>query len=79
MLVRVKRIYNFSVIHASFVMLSHVFNIILHHFYAVCRTNLLTRCPVLVPCFCAEIVAESYFWKYSENWTKIDEDFLLKK
>ena len=32
-------------------MLSHVFTIILHHFYAFCRTNLLTRCPVPVPCF----------------------------
>ena len=35
-------------IHASFVMLSHVSIIILHHFYAFCRTNLLTRCPVPV-------------------------------
>ena len=38
-------------IHASFVMLSHVSIIILHHFYAFCWTNLLTRCPVSVSCF----------------------------
>ena len=31
-LIRVKSIYNFLLIHASFVMLSHVFTIILHHF-----------------------------------------------
>ena len=24
-------------------------------------------------------VAESYFWKYSRNWTKIYDDFLFKK
>ena len=35
MLIRVKRIYNFSLIHASFVMLSHVFTIILHHFLCI--------------------------------------------
>ena len=74
-----KRIYNFWVIHASFVMSSHVSITILHHFYAFCWTNLLTRCLVPVPCFCFVFVAESYFWKYSQNWTKIYGDFLLKK
>ena len=38
-------------IHASFVISSHVSIIILHHFYAFCRTNLLTRCLVPVCCF----------------------------
>ena len=51
MLIRVKRIYNFLLIHASFVMFSHVSTILLHHFYAFCRTNLLTRCLVPVSYF----------------------------
>ena len=33
-LIRVKRIYNFLLIHACFVSLSHVFTIMLYHFYA---------------------------------------------
>ena len=37
--------------HANFVMLSHVFIIISHHFYAFFWPNLLTRCPVPVPVF----------------------------
>ena len=47
----VKRIYNFWLIHACFVMLSHISIIILHHFYAFCWTNLLTRCLVPVSYF----------------------------
>ena len=46
LLIRVKHIYNFLLIHASFVMLSHVSTILLHHFHAFCRTNLLTRCLI---------------------------------
>ena len=59
MLICVKRIYNFWVIHANFVMLSHVSIIISHHFYAFWWTNLLTRCPVLVFCFCPFRISES--------------------
>ena len=77
-LIRVKHIYNFLLIHASFVMLSHVSIIILHHFYAFFRTNLLTRCPVPVSCFCCFCISEIYFWKYSRNWTKIYGDFLCE-
>ena len=47
-LIRVKRIYNFWVIHANFVMFSHVSITISNHFYVFCWTNLLTRCPVPV-------------------------------
>ena len=32
-------------------------------------TNLLTRCPVPVPCFLLFLVSEKLFWKYSRNWT----------
>ena len=74
--IRVKRIYNFLVIHANFVMLSHVPIIISHHFYAFCWTNLLTRCPVPVPYFCCFCISENHFWKYSRNWTKIYGDIL---
>ena len=59
MLIRVKRIYNFLLFHASFVMLSNVFNIILHNFNVFYRTNLLTRCPVLVSCFCCFCISEN--------------------
>ena len=64
-------------LHANFVMLSHVSIIISHHFYAFCWTNLLTRCPVLVPCFCYSFVSKFYFWKYSRNAMEIFEDFLF--
>ena len=77
-MIRVKRIYNFWVIHANFVILSHVSIIISHHFYAFCWTNLLTRCPVPVPCFCYFCISEIYFGKYSRNWTKIYGDFLCE-
>ena len=58
-------------------MLSHVSTIILHIFYAFCRTNLLTRCPVLVPCFCYLFVSEIYFWKYSRIALEIYGEFLF--
>ena len=78
-LIRVKRIYNFWSCHVWFSSLLHVYGTLLHHFEAFYWTNLLTRCPVLVSCFCDVFVAKSYFWKYSRNWTKIYEDFLLDK
>ena len=62
---------NFWLIHASFVMLSHVSTIILHHFYAFFRTNLLTRCPVPVSwfrCFCiSENLLLQIFSELDEN------------
>ena len=75
MLIRLRRIYNFLVIHASFVILSHVFTVI----YIICRTNLLTRCPVPVPYFCCLFVSEIYFWKYSRNALQIFVDILFAK
>ena len=65
-------------IHVNFVMLSHVPIITSHHFYAFYWTNLLTRCPVPVPCFCYFCISENHFWKYSRNWTKIYGDFLCE-
>ena len=59
MLIRVKCTYNFLLIHASFVMSSHLSTIILYLFYAFCRTNLLTRCLVSVSCFCSFCISES--------------------
>ena len=56
-LIHVKRIYNFLLIHACFVPLSHVFTIN-YHFYSFFRTNLLTRCQVPVPCFCCFCISE---------------------
>ena len=76
MLIRVKRIYNFWVIHASFFMLSHVSIIILHHFYAFCRTNLLTRCPVSVSCFCCFVFQKIHHRKYRQIKLKIYGDCL---
>ena len=46
-------------IHASFVMLSHVSTIILHKFYAFCWTKLLMRCLVPVSCFFCFCISES--------------------
>ena len=79
MLICLRRIYNFWVIHASFVILSHVFIIIYIIFYAFYWTNLLTRCPVPVPCFCCLFVSEIYFWKYSRIALEIYGDFLFAK
>ena len=70
-MIRVKRIYNFLLIHASFVMLSHVSTIILHHFYAFCRTNLLTRCLVPVSCFCCFCISENLLL---EIFSELDEN-----
>ena len=80
MLICVKRIYNFLLIHASFVMLSHVFNIILHHFYAFCRTNLLTRCLVPVSCFCCFCISENLLLKiFSELDENLRRIFIRRK
>ena len=79
MLIRVKRINNFLLFHACFISMSHVFTILLYHFEAFYWTNLLTRCPVPVPYFCAVFITESYFWKYSRNWMKIYDDFFIKE
>ena len=49
-----------------------------HHFYAFCWTNLLTRCPVPVPCFCCFCISGNHVCKYSRNWTKIYGDFLCE-
>ena len=35
----------------------HMF-LLSYHFYAFCRTNLLTRCQVPVPCFCCFCISE---------------------
>ena len=52
MLIRLKRIYNFWVLHATFISLLHVFASFIYHFIAFSWTNLLTRCQVPVPVFC---------------------------
>ena len=70
-MIRVKRIYNFLLIHAFFVMLSHVSIIILHHFYAFCRTNLLRRCLVSVSCFCCFCISENLLL---EIFSELDEN-----
>ena len=71
-IIRVKSIYNFLLIHASFVMLSHVFIIILHYFYVFCRTNLLTRYLVPVSCFCCFCISENLLL---EIFSELDENF----
>ena len=63
-------------IHANFMMLSHVSIIILHHFYAFCRTNLLTRCQVPVPYFCCFSISEKSQHEISSDCLKIYGDFL---
>ena len=52
-------------------MLSHVSNLILHHFYAFCRTNLLTRCLVPVSCFCCFCISENLLL---EIFSELDEN-----
>ena len=76
-MIRVKCINNFLLIHASFVMLSHVFSIILHHFYAFCQINLFTRCLVPIFCFCCFCIPENLLLENSRNWTKIYGEFLF--
>ena len=79
-LICVKHIYNFCLIHASFVMLSHVSTIILHHFYTFCRTNLLTRYPLPVSCFCCFCISEKiYHRKYSRIALENYGEFLFDK
>ena len=70
-LIRVKCIYNFLVIHANFVMLSHVSIIISLYFYAFCWTNLLTTCPVPVSCFCYFCISENLLL---EIFSELDEN-----
>ena len=77
--IRVKRIYNFLLFHATYMSLLHVFITLLHNFLAFCRTNLLTRCPVPIPCFCCFLFQKSYLRKYSRNWTIIYKDFYSTK
>ena len=67
-----------NVFHACFISMPYVFTIILYHFEAFYWTNLLTRCMLLFPCFCHVFIAETYFWKYSRNWTKIYGDFFIE-
>ena len=57
-MIRVKRIYNFLLFHACFTSIPHVCTLLLYHFKAFYLTNLLTRCPVPLPCFCDAFVAE---------------------
>ena len=50
----------------------HVLFIVLYHFYAFSGTNLLTRCPVLVPVCCMFYVSQKPNIKRSPNGIKTD-------
>ena len=61
-------------------MLSHVSTIILHHFYAFCRTNLLTRCLVPVFCFFCFCISENLLLEiFSELDENLREIFTRRK
>ena len=55
--------------HVDIMPITTCFPYVFTRFPTFSGTNLLTRCPVLVPCFLLFLVSEKLFWKYSRNWT----------
>ena len=55
--------------HVDIMPIATCFPYVYTHFPTFSGTNLLTRCPVPVPCFLLFLVSEKLFWKYSRNWT----------
>lgn len=78
-MIRPKRIYNFWLLHATFISLLHIlpwFYIILWHFP---ETNLLTWCLVRVDVFWCFCIPEKLVNKYPRNRTPIYGDFLSEE